>query len=54
MLLKYIGQTPSSIQNIIGDIVPLVFGSIFDIADDRAIEILRAYRDWETDRKSVV
>ena len=46
MLLKYIGQTPSSIQNIIGDIVPLVFGSIFDIADDRAIEILNTYPDF--------
>jgi len=46
MLLKYIGQTPSSIQNIIGDIVPLVTGSIFDIADDRAIEILNTYPDF--------
>jgi hypothetical protein len=46
MLLKYIGQTPSSIQNIIGDTVPLVFGSIFDIADDRAIEILNTYPDF--------
>lgn len=45
MLLKYIGSSASSIQNIKWDVVPLLVGSIFDIADDRAIEILNQYPD---------